>query len=81
MPLSEFQLKIVEVLETFPGGMANTWEIAQRAFPEKWARESGRGALVAHIRRAGLQLWQSGAIACVLPAKEQYRAATLCANR
>ena len=81
MPLSEFQLKIVEVLETFLGGMANTWEIAQRAFPEKWARASGRGARVAHIRRAGLQLWYGGAIAFVLPAREQYCAATLCANR
>lgn len=32
-------------------GIADTWEIAQNVFPEKWKRPKGRGALIGHIDR------------------------------
>lgn len=79
--MTEFQQKIVSVLLEFPNGIAGTWEIAQKAFPEKWENRAGRGALVAHIRRAGLELEKSGEIYCVLPAENQYSSAKLCAKR
>lgn len=79
--MTEFQQRIVSVLPTFPNGIAGTWEIAQQALPEKWAKRSGRGALIAHIRRAGHELERSGDISCVLTAQDQFSAAKLCANR
>lgn len=79
--MTEFQKRIVEVLHKFPNGMAGTWEIAQEAFPEKWANRSGRGALIAQITKAGDELERRGEIYCVLPAQDQFRTAKLCANR
>lgn len=79
--MTEFQQRIVFVLSTYPNGIAGTWEIAQKAFPDKWAKRSARGALVAQIRRAGYELEHNGAIACVLPAQDQHGTAKLCANR
>uniref|UniRef100_A0A6H1ZHC5 Uncharacterized protein n=1 Tax=viral metagenome TaxID=1070528 RepID=A0A6H1ZHC5_9ZZZZ len=79
--VTEFQQRIVSVLPKFPNGIAGTWEIAQKTFPEKWAKRSGRGALIAHIRRAGYELERTGDICCVLPAQDQFSAAKLRANR
>jgi hypothetical protein len=79
--MTEFQQRIVSVLPGFPNGIADTWAIAQKAFPEKWAKRSGRGALVAHIRRAGYELELSGEILCVLPAQDQFSSSKLCAKR
>ncbi len=48
--MTEFQRKILEYV--CKQRNASTWEIAQNVFPEKWARLSGRGALIGHIDRA-----------------------------
>ena len=53
--------------------------ISEQMRQERRSERSKRAG--AGVGKGGLQLWQSGAIACVLPAKEQYCAATLCANR
>lgn len=56
--------------------MATTWEIAIGAFPEKWNRRSGRGALIGHIDRAGIK---AGLVR--LPPKDEYGEAVLCLPR
>ena len=58
--------------------MSNTWEIAQVAFPEKWAKRSGRGALIGHIDRAGMKM---GDLLVRLPPKTRFDAATFCRRR
>ena len=78
--MTKFQQRIVDVLPLFPNGIASTWEIAQKAFPEKLAKRGGRGVLVAHIRRAGYELELNGEISCVLPARDQFGSAKLCAK-
>ena len=72
--MTDFQKKIIAFLETrdFHNYMENTWIIAQSAFPEKWARRSGRGALIGHIDRAGQK---AGLIR--LPPKDQFGEAIL----
>ena len=71
--VTDFQKRIIAVLHKFPNGMASTWSIAQAAFPEKWARQSGRGALIGHIDRAGQKAGLTR-----LPPKDQFGAAWLC---
>ena len=53
--MTEFQQRILDVLPMFPNSTGSTWAIAQYAFPEKWAKRSGRGALVGHIARAAVK--------------------------
>ncbi|MBK9497224.1 MAG: hypothetical protein IPO08_22445 [Xanthomonadales bacterium] len=73
---TEFQKRIIEYVKNRPNRMASRWEIAQGAFPEKWIdikrsqgnRTHGRGALIAHIRRAAQTCEQLGR----LPAKTQW---------
>ena len=59
-PLTEFERRVMRYIagRRHDAGM---WEIAQWAFPEKWSktkgsRRSGRGALIAHLRRACMKL-------------------------
>src|SRR5574341_364781 len=53
--LTQFQRRILGFIKG-QGGDANTWEIAQGAFREKWTRRSGRGALIGHIDRAASKI-------------------------
>lgn len=55
--------------------MASTWEIAQIAFPEKWAKRSGRGALIGHIDRAAQKMPD---FLIRLAPKTRFDAATFC---
>ncbi len=71
--LTDFQRRILAFLEICPNRMANTWEIAIGAFPEKWNHRSGRGALIGHIDRSGTK---AGCIR--LPPKSEYGEAWLC---
>ena len=75
---TEFQKRIVTYLHGALNGMASTWEIGSKAFPEKWEKTAARGALVAQIRRAGYALEEMGLIDCVLPAETHLHAAKLC---
>ena len=54
--LTEFQKAILWAVEKGTNEMACTWTIAQVAFPEKWAKRSGRGALVGHIVTAAMKM-------------------------
>ena len=71
--MTEFQKRIIAVLYKFPNCMAGTWSIAMTAFPEKWERRSGRGALIGHIDRAG----QKAGLIRLSP-KHQFDEAWLC---
>lgn len=53
---TEFEACTLQAVVNEPSRSASTWVIAQTAFPEKWARVSGRGALIGHIDRAGRRL-------------------------
>lgn len=51
---TDFQRRVLEYVQQHSTGGKNVsaWVIAQNAFPEKWAKKAGRGALVGHIDRA-----------------------------
>jgi hypothetical protein len=68
-PLTEFQKSILWAVEMGTNQMACTWEIAQKAFPEKWAKRSGRGALVGHIVTAARKMPD---LVGIIPAKDQH---------
>lgn len=55
-PLTDFQQAIVRALEKGPNQQLSRRVIAQIAFPEKWKRRQGRGALIGHIDRACLKM-------------------------
>lgn len=55
-PLTEFQKAILWAVETSDTRSLSRWAIAQKAFPEKWARRQGRGALIGHIDRAAKKM-------------------------
>ena len=74
--LTDFQQRIKAFLKICPNCMATTWEIAQEAFPEKWERRSGRGALIGHIDRAGIK---AGLVR--LPPRDEYGEAWLALPR
>ena len=76
--LTEFQKSILRAVEKGRNCMANTWEIAQVAFPEKWAKRSGRGALIGHIDRAAQKMPD---LLVRLDPKTRYDAATFCKRR
>lgn len=57
-PLTEFQKAILWAVETEPSRSLSRWGIAQKAFPEKWKRRQGRGALIGHIDRAAAKMPQ-----------------------
>lgn len=65
---TDFQRRIIECVKKEPNQMTSTWSIAQHAFPEKWARRKGRGALIGHIVRAASSHPNLG----VLPPQDQY---------
>lgn len=73
--LTEFQQAILAAVRRNPNQQASTWEIAQIAFPDRWAKRSGRGALIGHIDRAGQKMSD---LLVRLPAKDQYDSATFC---
>ncbi len=52
--MTDFQTRIRRYLLTLTerNHGSSTWEIAQRVFPEKWARRAAHGILIAHVRRA-----------------------------
>jgi hypothetical protein len=75
--VSEFQQQIIDHLKTCPNQMDSTWSIAQKAFPEKWKRRSGRGALIGHIVRAASKLDS----VVILPPKGEYGDYTICLVR
>lgn len=54
--MTAFQKRILDYLSTCPNKSAGVWEIAQKAFPEKWAKRSARGALVGHVDRSGSEI-------------------------
>ena len=64
--LTEFERRIMRFLN----GRRHDpcmWGLAQGAFPEKWSktkgsRRSGRGALIAHLRRACMKLDELGLV-------------------
>jgi hypothetical protein len=68
-PLTEFQKAILWAVEKGVNQMACTWTIAQVAFPEKWVKRSGRGALVGHIVTAAMKMPD---LVGVLPAKDKF---------
>lgn len=75
---TEFEQKIIDYLRTQAvNGIADTWEIAQAVFPEKWAKRSGRGALIGHIDRVFIR---SESITR-LPPRDQWGNATGCCRR
>jgi hypothetical protein len=76
--LTEFQKSILWAVEKSRNQMANTWEIAQDAFPEKWAKRSGRGALIGHIDRAAMKMDD---LLVRLDPKTRFDAATFCVRR
>lgn len=76
-PLTEFQQKIKACILARPNGHASTWEIAQIAFPEKWGKRSGRGALIGHIDRQGRKI--NGVVR--LPPRNRFDEAILCLSQ
>lgn len=78
---TEFQQRILAYVAKAPNRQASTWLIAQDVFPERWAKPSGRGALISHIRRAGHALVEAGRLGCVLPPDDQWGEHTLCGLR
>ena len=76
--LTEFQKAILWAVERGVNRMASTWQIAQVAFPEKWKKPSGRGALIGHIDRAGQKMPD---LLVRLAPKDQWDAATFCRRR
>ena len=64
--MTEFQRRIMTYLSTL-SHEASMWEIAQKVFPEKWSKptgrqRSGRGVLIAHLRRACQKLDEDGVL-------------------
>lgn len=51
-PLTEFQSKLFAALKARPFEFISTHSLAANVFPERWARRSGKGALIGHIDRA-----------------------------
>ena len=76
--LTNFQKGVLWAVERGLNQMATTWEIAQVAFPEKWAKKSGRGALIGHIDRAGQKMED---LLVRLDPKDQFSHATFCKRR
>lgn len=64
--MTEFQRRIMIYLDKHYQHNVGTWEIAQRVFPERWAKRAARGVMIAHIRRAAWALQQMG-VAFLLP--------------
>lgn len=64
--MTEFQRRIMMYLSVLRRE-ASMWEIAQKVFPEKWSKptgrqRSGRGVLIAHLRRACQKLDEDGVL-------------------
>lgn len=76
--LTKFQEAILWAVETEPNQMACTWTIAQKAFPERWAKRSGRGALIGHIDRAAMKMAD---LVHRLPPKDRHGTAIICKIR
>lgn len=76
--LTDFQKAILWAVEQGTNQMASTWEIAQVAFPDKWKKRSGRGALIGHIDRAGQKMSD---ILARLPPRDEHGEAIFCKRR
>ncbi len=60
--MSDFQDRILATVKRDPEKAMHLWIIAERGFPEQWAKRSARGALVGNIRRFGPKIKQLGYI-------------------
>lgn len=78
--LTDFQKRVLAVIEKAPNQHANWNEVAwnDRVFAKVWnEKRQSRGGLVRAIQKAAQVLKEEGYI-CILPPKDQHDAATYC---